>query len=265
MFKLFSLKGIRVAAHWSLLLAVGLFAWRAGSVTAGAVTAALLFASVLLHEFGHAFVARRLGVPIREIDLHVFGGAAKMEKPPSSPRDEGLIAIAGPLVSLALAGASGLAAMFSPVGAGIFSFLAIVNMTLFVFNLLPALPMDGGRVLRAILAQRKGFVAGTRSAITVGRIVAVAMGVAGVVYDPWLLLMAFVIWNLGRGESAQVDRSIAMERLGMGFADPWRAYRRSAAPKGGVRSVGAGGSVAVPVEPDDVLMPDGRSWSRTPV
>ncbi|HEY1099900.1 MAG TPA: M50 family metallopeptidase, partial [Myxococcota bacterium] len=103
MFRLLSVKQIPVAAHWSLLLAVGLFAWRSGSFAVGAVVAVLLFGSVLLHELGHALVAVRFGLPITGIDLHLFGGTAKMGEAPRSPREELIVAVAGPAVSLLLA------------------------------------------------------------------------------------------------------------------------------------------------------------------
>ncbi len=240
MLRLFTVKGIPVAAHWSLLLAVVLFAWRAGSLAAGIVVAVLLFTSVLLHELGHALTATRLGLPISGIDLHVFGGTAKMAAPPRSPKEEAIIAIAGPVVS-ALLGVLGLgvAALLptSPV-ASVASFVGAVNLSLFAFNLLPALPMDGGRVLRAGLASRMGFVEGTKRAVSVGVAIAVLVGVAGVVTDPWLVVMAFFIWRLGQAELMNLQRSQLLDRMGLWARDPWASYRRNA-PKPRSSSSGA--------------------------
>ncbi len=246
--RLFSVRGIPVSAHWSLVLAVGLMGWRAGSLVVGVVVVVLLFSSVLLHELGHALVARRFGLPIAGIDLNVFGGTARMAAAPRSPGEEVAIAIAGPLVSLALAlvGFAGLVA--APTWAPVLSFVAWANLGLFLFNLLPALPMDGGRVLRAILASRFGFIEGTQKAVSVGVVVAILVGLYGVMQDGWLVVMAFFIWSLGRAELAQVQRSILLDRMGLSSADPWGRYRRnaSAVDEDGARP------------PDDVVMPDGR-------
>jgi Zn-dependent protease len=245
--RLFSVRGIPVAAHWSLLLAVGLFGWRAGSLAVGVVTAILLFTSVLLHELGHALVARRLHLPISGIDLHLFGGTAKMTAAPRSPREEVLVAVAGPAVSLGLAVAGFVGLALAPALAPVLVFVAWANLGLFLFNLLPALPMDGGRVLRALLASRFGFIDGTRRAVSVGVVVAVLMGLYGLWRDPWLVVMAFVIWSLGRAELVQVQRSVLLDRMGLSGADPWARYRRNA------RSADdAGGR-----EPDTILLPDG--------
>lgn len=248
MLRLFSVRGIPVAAHWSLLVAVGLFGWRAGSLAVGVVVAVLLFSSVLLHELGHALVARRFQLAISGIDLHLFGGTAKMAEPPRSPREEMLVAIAGPVVSLALGLAALVGLQLTPSLVPILSFVASANLMLFAFNLLPALPMDGGRVLRALLASRLGFVSGTRKAVKVGVVVAVGLGIVGVFGDPWLIVMAYVIWSLGRAELMQVQRSVLLERMGLSVADPWARYRRNARI---VDDVGAR-------EPDAVLLPDGR-------
>lgn len=247
MLRLFSVRGIPVAAHWSLLLAVGLFGWRAGSLAVGVVIAVLLFSSVLLHELGHALVARRFDLPISGIDLHLFGGAAKMAAAPRSPREEVLIALAGPAVSLALSVTGFVGLALAPSLAPILTFVAWANLALFLFNLLPALPMDGGRVLRALLASRYGFVDGTRRAVGVGVVVAVLLGGYGLWQDPWLAVIAMVIWSLGRAELAQVKRSVMLDEMGLSGADPWSRYRRSTR-----RTDEDGGR-----EPDTILLPDG--------
>ena len=268
--RLFSVKQIPVAAHWSLLLAVGLFAWRTGSVVTGAVTAVLLFGSVLLHELGHAMVALRFGLPIAGIDLHVFGGTAKMAEAPRSPREELWVALAGPAVSLALGVAASVGVMVLPTTLSAWlpalSYVAVANVMLFAFNLLPALPMDGGRVLRALLASRKGFVTGTRLAVRVGRVVAVILAVVGVFYDPWLVVMAGFVWMLGRGELAQVEHSVALDRMGLSFRDPWARYRKSASPAGRAQRSGpvVVNSLAPALQPDLIVMADGTQVVLSP-
>lgn len=246
MLRLFSVRGIPVAAHWSLLAAVGLFGWRAGSLAVGAAVAFLLFTSVLLHELGHSLVAGRFGLPISGIDLTILGGAAKMSAAPRSPKEEVAIAVAGPLVSLALAVSGFIGLVTVPALSPVLAFVAWANLGLFLFNLLPALPMDGGRVLRALLASRFGFIDGTRKAVGVGVVVAALVGLYGLWQDPWLVVMAFFIWSLGRAELAQVQRSLMLDRMGLSASDPWARYRRNA----NVDDAGAR-------QPDAIVLPDG--------
>ncbi len=231
-FKLFRVLGIQVSAHWSLLIAAALFAWSMGGLT-GLLSGALLFGSVLLHELGHAVVAQRRRVPIAGIDLHLFGGVAKMTAPPRSPQDEMAIAIAGPLVSLGLA-VIGLGTAFAlPAAPGWLWYVGGANAMLFLFNLLPALPMDGGRVLRAALASKKGLIEGTRQAVKVSRVFAVLIGVAGVVYNPWLIAMAVLVWMMGSAEQHQMRVHERLHNYGYRHADldPWARYH-AAAQKG---------------------------------
>ncbi len=246
---LFRLSGIPVGAHWSLLIALVLMAVMHGQTTTGAwgwaaglLLAALAFGSVLLHELGHSVVARRRGVPILGIDLHLFGGVAKMAAPPRSPKDEVAIAIAGPLVSLALGIGLGLWAFFGLRAQiwtpGFVGWIASVNLGIGVFNLLPALPMDGGRVARAFLAKRHGLVEGTRRAIRLSRILAVAVGILGAFTNPWLIAIAALIWWMGREELAQVRAHDALHKMGYrdDAIDPWARYHRAADRNRGVRT-----------------------------
>jgi Zn-dependent protease len=180
--------GIRIGIHWSWLVVFGLITWSwatavfpdqnpglgDGTYVAMAVAAALLFfASLLLHELGHAFQARREGMEIDGITLWLFGGVAQFRGMFPSAGAEFRIAIAGPLVSLLLgAGFVGLAFAITGVDAldGIAAWLGYMNLTLLVFNLLPALPLDGGRVLRSALwAVRGDFGWATRIAAAIGR------------------------------------------------------------------------------------------------
>jgi Zn-dependent protease len=187
---------IRIRASFLALLAFVFFT--AGGAV-GVFAVLLTFGSVVLHELGHALVARRVGVRIAAIDLHFLGGAAQMVDPPRTPADEIVIAIAGPLVSLALAGIGlGLGAA---TGVPVFAWLGWVNLALGLFNLIPALPMDGGRVLRAALTGRLGHRRATDVAVTVARVFAGLFAVAGLVFGQLqLVLLAGLVWVLASAE-----------------------------------------------------------------
>ena len=204
--------GIPVGASWSALLIALLFAWSLGGELlpaqvpglapaaywlAGAAGAGLFLASLLAHELGHALVARRAGLRVRGITLWLLGGVAQLEDEPASPRDELRVAIVGPAISLALAGVFGVAAAaLSVVGAPallvvVAAWLALGNVALGVFNLLPAAPLDGGRVLRGLLWRRHGNR--VRAAVTATR-AGVWVGTGLVAYG---LLGAFTGWGIG--------------------------------------------------------------------
>ena len=204
--------GIPVGASWSALLIALLFAWSLGGDLlpaqvpglvpaaywlAGAAGAGLFLASLLAHEIGHALVARRAGLRVRGITLWLLGGVAQLEDEPASPRDELRVAIVGPAISLALAGVFGVAAAaLSVVGAPallvvVAAWLALGNVALGVFNLLPAAPLDGGRVLRGLLWRRHGNR--VRAAVTATR-AGVWVGTGLVAYG---LLGAFTGWGIG--------------------------------------------------------------------
>lgn len=171
---LFRIWGIPVRVHASWLVIFGLIAWSlsvgyfpqvlpdfpiATYWLGGAVAALLLFASVLLHELSHSLVARRAGLPVSGITLHVFGGVSQLEQEPNAPGVEFSIAIVGPLTSFLVAGTAALGAMLTgalPIVTAILRYLALVNTVLGLFNLVPGFPLDGGRVLRAALWKAKG-------------------------------------------------------------------------------------------------------------
>lgn len=185
---------------------------------AGVLVVCLAFASVLVHELGHALVARRLGVHVSGIELSFFGGAAKMVQMPRSADHEIAIAAAGPAVSLMLAGAGfGLAAaLHSPL----LWMIGSVNLVIAGFNLIPALPMDGGRILRALLTRRMDFVRATDIAVTVSRVFAVAFGVFGLV-NGWyqLAILAPLLWMMGTRER-MLARTMADQYVGHGRGFP---------------------------------------------
>jgi stage IV sporulation protein FB len=170
---------LRVHATFPLILVVyALWAWRVGSASDVLPAVALIlavFACVVLHEFGHCLQARRYGIRFRDIVLFPFGGMARAESLPERPRHEILVAIAGPVVNFALAALLFAGLAFSgtpPHGDGFWVTLAWVNLLVGVFNLTPAFPMDGGRILRGILATRMPYIDATRRARDVGQLVA---------------------------------------------------------------------------------------------
>lgn len=187
---------VEINLSFLLLLAFVLLTW--GGL-AGVFVVLLSFASVLLHELGHALVARKLGVCVSGIELSFFGGAAKMENIPRRANDEIAIAAAGPAVSLMLGGAGlGLAAL---TGVSFFALLGWVNLVIAGFNLIPALPMDGGRILRAALSYRMSFVRATEVAVTVARVATVAFVLLGLAYGIWtLVLLAPFLWMMSSAE-----------------------------------------------------------------
>ncbi len=193
-----SLLGFPVEVSWSflLLLAVSFLAF--GGMTAVFVTL-LAFGSVLLHELGHAVTARVLGVRVSGIELGFFGGAAKMVELPRSANHEIAIAAAGPAVSLMLTGLGfGLGAV---TGVHLLSLIGWINLVIAGFNLLPALPMDGGRILRALLTRKMSFVAATDLAVKVARVFALGFGFIGLAWGAYqLMLLAPLLWMMGTQE-----------------------------------------------------------------
>jgi Zn-dependent protease/CBS domain-containing protein len=203
---LFSIRGIPVRVHASWLAVYGLIAWSlavgyfpqalpelrpATHWVSGLVAALLLFVSVFLHELSHSLVALRLGIPVSGITLHIFGGVSELSREPDRPQSELAIAIVGPLTSFAIAAAVLLLAALVPVGAvvgAVMQYLALVNVVVGVFNLVPGFPLDGGRVLRAALWKAKGDLAwATR----------IASG-AGSIFG--LVLMGLGVWRALGGE-----------------------------------------------------------------
>ena len=222
--------GTEVKVHVTFLL---LLAWIAYSAYVEAGTAAALgdvvfvvsfFLCVLLHEFGHIFMARRFGVRTPDVILLPIGGVARLERIPEEPRQELLIALAGPAVTLAIIVVLFLSALVTgqPVALGdplaaqvpFIVRLMVVNAMVLIFNLFPAFPLDGGRVLRALLARRLGLVRATRIAGTIGQAFAVVLGIWGVTSQrPLVMLVAFFIF-LGAGSEAS---AVATRMAGRGL------------------------------------------------
>lgn len=227
--------GVPVAVHYTWFIAIWIAAWSlAGSYypgrapgfdrttywIMGLASAVLLFASVLVHEFGHALTARHFGLRTRSITLFLFGGVAQITDEPPTPRADFLVAIAGPLTSLALA--AGLALVSPAFGdralGAIVQYLAMVNVMLGLFNMVPGFPLDGGRVLRAALWRRSGSLQrATRAAARIGQAVAMAFIVGGLLLlsrsllgGLWLVLIG---WFLDTGAQASYHHVVVRQGL----------------------------------------------------
>lgn len=214
--KIFTAFGIDVYIHVTFLLIVPYAMLGRPNLREG-FTALLLmlaiFGCVLLHEFGHALTAKRFGVRTRDIILLPIGGLARLERIPSEPRQELLIAVAGPAVNIALAAVFGLGVLTLGWGAptafghGFLGSLLWINVGLAVFNFIPAFPMDGGRVLRALLAIRLDYLQATRIAVGVGQALAFGMGIFGFLNPNYsmLLLIAFFVYLGAAQEGVMVQ------------------------------------------------------------
>lgn len=201
-----SVRGIPIRIHLTLLLLFALFVYQLGPL--GVPAALLLFVSTFLHELGHSVVAQKNGIPISSIELHVLGGTALMH-PPERPAQELAIALAGPLVSLTLglAGSAAAYALGLPLVpprtlVDLLPFFAAVNLGMALFNLIPALPMDGGRVLRALLSmsKKRDALEATRIAARISRVLALTFVLFGATTGAWTLCILGVViyWLAGR-------------------------------------------------------------------
>ncbi len=212
--------GIRVYIHFTFLLLVGFFAFafflRGGAEESfrGVIFILLVFLCVTLHEFGHALMAKKYGVKTRDITLLPIGGLARLESMPKEPMREFWIALAGPAVNVVIAAilipiwiiygmelnATDPAKVFT--NSDLIPLLATVNITLVVFNMLPAFPMDGGRALRALLATQMNYARATNIAAKLGQLMAVVFAVLGFLAPNFILIfIAFFIWIGASGEA----------------------------------------------------------------
>jgi Zn-dependent protease/CBS domain-containing protein len=183
----------------------------------GLASALGLFAGVLLHEFGHSLVAIRYGYEIDSITLWLLGGVASFTEFPEDWRHELVIAIAGPVVSVLVGVVSYVAFVALPSSLGparfVFGYLTILNVVLAVFNLLPGFPMDGGRILRAILARNRPHAQATQQAAAVGKVFAFGLGLLGLFTNLFLVLLAFFIYIAASGEAQQTSVKAAFEGI----------------------------------------------------
>ncbi len=228
-----SLFGFPIRVHISLLIFLAIVLFTGGGVY-GLVLMIAVFASVILHELGHALVARSRGMKIVDISLYPFGGMARMATAPRTTRDEILMAAAGPAVSLLLAAAFGVPAFFT--GNYTLGLLARINLLLGAFNLLPALPMDGGRIFRAFLARKLGFYRATTIAARVARWLALGLAIFGVFYSGWFLVLAAFLLFMAFAEEGAARARQYMGDPGYQDApqqarpvfDPFRRFAESA-------------------------------------
>ncbi len=227
--------GIDVYVHATFLI---LLAWIALTywLVAGTLSAVIngvafilaLFACVVLHELGHALTARRFGIKTRDITLLPIGGVAALERMPSDPRQEILVALAGPAVNVVIAAllwgwlwlADGWvpAERLTVTGGPFLERLMVVNLFLALFNLLPAFPMDGGRVLRAWLAMRMDYNVATRTAASIGQGLAFGLGLLGLLYNPFLLFIALFVWIGAASEAAMTQVQAVLSGVKVGQA-----------------------------------------------
>lgn len=228
--KLTKLFDIDVKVHstfFLLLIWVGVSTWIAEqnlqAVISGLVFILLLFVFVVMHEFGHALAARKYGIETKDITLLPIGGVARLEKMPEKPLQELWVAIAGPLVNLVLAvilfGLVFFTTGFSNIdllslnNGNLITRLAIVNLSLFIFNLIPAFPMDGGRIVRALLAMRLEYTRATQTAASLGQGIALLFGLLGFLGNPMLIFIAFFIWIGASQEASMVQVRSAMSGI----------------------------------------------------
>ncbi len=218
--KIGSVAGIGIFLHWTfLLLLAGIFAFylfqgsTVASALAGVGIITAVFGCVVLHELGHALTARRFDVSTRNITLYPIGGIARLERIPSEPMKEFWIAIAGPAVNVVIAiflaglivatgGSFAPQTMLDP-GSNVLATIMWINVALVGFNLLPAFPMDGGRVLRALLATRNDYADATQTAASIGQGMAILFGLFGLItLNPILLFIALFVY-VGAQQEAQ--------------------------------------------------------------
>ncbi len=219
--KIGSVAGIGIFLHWTfLLLIAAIFAfYYVQSQSVGAALAGMglifgVFFCVILHELGHALTARRFGVGTRSITLYPIGGLARLERIPSEPMKEFWIALGGPVVNLLIAavlaavlfllGGSFAPGVLESPGRHTLASLLWINLVLAGFNLLPAFPMDGGRVLRSLLALRQDYTQATQTAANVGQAMAILFGLFGLIsFNPILLFIALFVYVGAQQESQQ--------------------------------------------------------------
>ncbi|MGZ4904245.1 MAG: site-2 protease family protein [Halobacteriota archaeon] len=223
-FRIATVRGIPILINITLILIIPLFAFAfslspppygfgnvPNSFIYGTVAAIMIFVFVLLHELGHSLVALRYGIEVHSITLYLIGGVSAIEIP-KEPRKEFRTALVGPLVSVGLGViflipslviVTAVPAAATSVPNLFLQNFAYVNLVLGGFNLIPAFPMDGGRVFRAWLAIRRPYLQATHTAVQIGKIFAVAMGVIGLFINPFLIVIAFFIYIAASDEERQ--------------------------------------------------------------
>jgi Zn-dependent protease len=218
--------GIDLHIHWSFWLLIFFAILSSNGYRQGLASVLMVmsvFLCVVLHEYGHALAARRYGIRTRDITLMPIGGVARLERMPEEPKQEFVVAIAGPLVNLVIAGllfillrldlAFGETTPMLQSGSNFLDQLMQINIFLVVFNMLPAFPMDGGRILRSLLAIKFSYLRATEIAARVGRWMALLFAIYAVVsWNPLLLILAGFVFLTGMTELFQVRMREALRR-----------------------------------------------------
>lgn len=236
-FQIGKIIGIPIKLHITFLLILPIFAWSFAfnpppfgfsdldpslKYLLSLFAAVSLFACVVLHELGHSYIAKKRGINIQSITLFLFGGVSSMEEIPRDPKTELKMALAGPGVSFLISLIfMSIYLIFKPAEDSFMQIndpylrllwmLSIINIMLGIFNLLPAFPMDGGRVLRAWLAQRTTYIRATREAAGIGKMFAIFMGIFGLFYSFWFLLIAFFIYIGASEEEKSTEINVMLE------------------------------------------------------
>ncbi len=225
-FKIGRIYGVPIKLHFTLIFIIALITWSVGtnvlllaetlnipppdietglqSYLLGVLVAAGLFVSILIHEMAHSILSIKSGFPVKEISLWLFGGVSKMEEVPKDPNLEIKISAIGPISSLGIGFgtfAGGILAVNDLVVFTLF-YLSFINFFLAGFNLIPAFPMDGGRILRGALAKRYSYIKATKTAASVGKVFAVLFAIIGLFYNIFLILIAFFIY-MGASQESQ--------------------------------------------------------------
>jgi Zn-dependent protease len=228
--KIAKLAGIDIFIHFTffiLLTWVAFIQWKLngsfGAAFSGIVFILAIFTCVVLHELGHALTAKKYGIKTKDIILLPIGGVARLEKMPSQPIQELWVALAGPAVNVGIATLLAVylwvTNTFTPDNqitiATVPSVERImgVNIFLILFNMIPAFPMDGGRVLRALLATRLAYIRATRISANLGQGIALLFGVIGLFYNPILLFIAFFVWMGAAQETRMVRMKSVLDRI----------------------------------------------------
>ncbi len=226
-FRLGTVSGIGVYIHATFFILIGwiflvhwLEGYNAWEALEGVAFILSIFACVLLHEFGHSLMARRFNIKTRDITLLPIGGLARLERMPTQPMQELWVALAGPAVNIVIASLIfawlALSATWEPLaalsvtGGSFLERLMLVNVFLVVFNLLPAFPMDGGRVVRAFLAGFLDYTTATHIAASLGQGMALIFGFIGFFFNPFLIFIAFFVWIGAAQESSMVQMKSAL-------------------------------------------------------
>ena len=294
-FQIAKIAGIDVRIHVTFLLllaAIALGSYQSGGVPAAAATLlfiCLVFLCVLLHEFGHALAARRYGIRTSDITLLPIGGVARLERIPDKPAQEFVVAIAGPLVNVAIVALLlllfGIPADFpNPLAIDLSSGslaqnVLAVNVGLIAFNMLPAFPMDGGRVFRALLALRLPYGRATQVAAMLGQVMAFAFGFWGLTQgQPMLVLVAVFVFFGAQSEALHADmRTVSSGlRVHAGMITDFRALPVNADLNVAIEALlhtsqhdfpvtDAGGEVRGLLTRDDLLLALRKSGAETPV